>query len=459
MAAASTNSRSSEPLTAEALLAAVKQAGIVGMGGAGFPAHVKFGTQVDTVLANGAECEPLLWSDKHLMIQWPSELIAGVALVMEAVGAERGIIAVKGKVTAVVEALEAALRIRGSGGPRIELYLLRNFYPAGDEFSLVQQVLGRTIPEMGLPLHRGVVVSNVASLRAVTRAVRHGEPSVSRLVSVVGEVRSPVVVEAPIGAPIAGLLEVAGGPRRKDVRIIDGGPMMGRLVTADDPVMKTTSGLVVLGADHSIIRRKLEDPLAKLRVARAACCSCMACTEVCPRNALGHRIYPHRLMQSMASGLTGDSQAYLGTLLCCECGLCTVYGCPLYLDPCQMNIEVKQRLRAQGAALEPLAETQPSEFFEIKQVPVSRLVAKLQIREYLHEVAYRAEPVTCDRVTLRLQQGVGKPSQAVVKEGERVALGQLVAEPGGPVSAALHASIAGIVERVDDTAVVLRRDT
>ncbi|MFH2006922.1 MAG: SLBB domain-containing protein [bacterium] len=457
-AAAKTKAAAPVAANKKATLAALRDAGVVGMGGAGFPTHVKYDASVDTVVGNGAECEPLLWTDKQYMLRWPDELVTGMAIAMETVGAERGLIAIKGKYGEVIEAVESAIKARGSRGPRIEVAPMRNFYPAGDEFSLVQQVTGRTIPELGLPLHVGVVVSNTATLRTVARAIRDGEPFTSRLVTVCGEVRSPVVVEAPVGTPYADLIAAAGGATRDDVALVDGGPMMGYVVEADAPVKKTSCGILVMPRNQPFVRRKLEGSDAKLRVARAACCSCQECTEVCPRNALGHRIYPHRLMQSVASGLTHDVQAYLGSLLCCECGLCTEYGCPLYLDPCRMNIDVKRLLRSQGVVFPDPRQSSPNRFFEIKQVPASRLAARLGLNKYLGHIPLAPEPLRPARVELMLRQGVGQPCKPTVKTGQRVTVGQQVAEPGGPVSAALHASIDGVVERVDDKAVVLRRD-
>jgi cobalamin reductase len=442
----------------KATLARLRDLGLVGMGGAGFPTHIKYDAKVDTVLANGAECEPLLWTDKQYMLHWPQELVRGMEIAMDTVGAERGVIGIKGKYTAVVEAVESAIAARGGGGPSLEVHPLPNFYPAGDEFSLVQQVLGRTIPELGLPLHVGVVVSNTATLHHLARAVDHGEPLTSRLVTICGEVRSPVVVEAPVGTPVAELIAAAGGATRQDVTLVDGGPMMGHVVPFDAAMKKTCSGIVVLPTTQPLVQRKIEGADAKLRVARAACCSCQECTEVCPRNALGHRIYPHRLMQSLASGITHDVRAYLGSLLCCECGLCTEFGCPLYLDPCRMNIETKQLLRAQGISYPDPRETEPSRFFRIKQVPASRLAARLGLTRYLGEIPMAPEPLRPAHVELALRQGIGQPCKPVVASGDRVVRRQLVAEPGGPISAALHASIDGVVERVDDTAIVVRRD-
>ncbi len=441
----------------KAMLDRIRDGGLVGMGGAGFPTHVKFDAEVDTVLANGAECEPLLWTDKQYMLHWPDELVRGLEIAMDTVGAERGVIGIKAKYAEVVQSVEAAIRARGSD-KAMEVCQLPNIYPSGDEFTLVQLALGRTIPEMGLPLHVGVVVSNTATLHHLSRALLADEPLTTRLVTVCGEVREPCVVQAPVGTPMTDLLEAAGGATRDDIELVDGGPMMGHIVGLDDAVKKTCSGILVMPKAQPFVQRKMEGADAKLRVARAACCSCQECTEVCPRNALGHRIYPHRLMQSVASGITHDVRAYLGSLLCCECGLCTEYGCPLYLDPCRMNIECKQLLRSQGVSYPDPGETTPNRFFDIKQVPASRLGSRLGLTKYWKHLELRPEPLRPERVKLTLRQGIGQPCKPVVTEGAHVSVGQLVAEPGGPICAALHASIDGVVERVDETAVVVRRD-
>lgn len=433
--------------------------GVVGMGGAGFPAHAKYRFAADTVVANGAECEPLLWSDKQLLLARADEVVAGLERAMALAEADRGILAIKEKYTEVVDAARSALRARGDPGPAIEIYLLENYYPAGDEVTLVQEVTGRTIPEAGLPLDVGVVVNNVATLAAMHRALSAGEPVTHRLVTVTGEVRRPGVLRAPIGAPLSALLEAAGGPTCEPMALVDGGPMMGQVVEDPEaPVGKTTSGLIVLPADHPLVRQKLEDPRAKLRVAQAACCLCAACTEVCPRNALGHRIWPDRLMRAVATGLTADTDAYLGALLCCECGLCTDFGCPLHLDPCRMNIEIKAQLRAEKVAFPDGGATEPSPFWSIKKVPIDRLVARIGVSRYFRHLERLTAPVECERVRLPLSQGVGQPARPVVRVGQRVAEGDLVAEPAGPISAALHASIPGEVEAVSDHHVVLRRN-
>ena len=445
----------------EEVLKAVQSAGVVGMGGGGFPAHVKFNATVDTVVANGAECEPLLWSDKSILLNKPDDVIEGMVLAMELTGASKGVMAVKGKNADVVTAMESAIRRNSSAAHgSIQLALLPNTYPMGDEFVLVEQVLGRTIPEMGLPLNVGAVVSNVATLEALAGVVRRSEPVTSRIVTVVGEVRNPLTVEVPIGTSFNYLVDIAGGTSLSTPHFVDGGPMMGvHTVDGEETVKKTTSGLLVLPEDHPVVKRHLTDSSSRLRMAQAACCLCNECTQVCPRNALGHRIYPDRLMRSVAAGVVHDLQSYTGAYYCCECGLCTVYGCPMYLDPCGMNIEIKQRLREAGVKPPAADEAVPSPFFSTKQVPINRLMSRLQVSGYSVRCPHIGRAEDPEVVVLYLRQGAGAPPKSVVKKGMKVCKGDLVAEPDGYVSAGLHASIDGVVQAVDEEKIVIRLES
>ena len=445
-----------EATSAESIRSAVSAAGIVGMGGGGFPTHVKLDAQVDSVIANGAECEPLLWSDKALVLHHADEVADGLVLAMEATGAARGYLGVKEAYPDVVAGAEAAVRRVDPSGSRLSVARLANVYPAGDEFTLVQQVLGRTISETALPLSQGVVVSNVASLAAVSAAVRSAVPSTERFVTVTGYVQRPGVYQVPVGTRLSDVVAAAGGTDLDEPALVTGGPMMGRLAGADDSVSKTTSGLLVLPDDHHVVRARRVDPLSALHLARAACCACGECTEVCPRNLLGHRIFPDRLMRGMASGLTGDVEAYAGAMLCCECGLCTEYGCPMGLDPRGMNIEVKRRLGESGFTFQPKAESTPSSYWRIKQVPVPRLTARLGLSDLVAhlDLAGRVDP---GMVRIAVQQGAGAAPKVVVEEGQQVRVGQVLAEPTGRISAALHASIPGRIERIESGFIVIRR--
>jgi cobalamin reductase len=194
------------------LLKLVCDAGVVGEGGAGFPAHVKYDTRVDTVIANGCECEPLLYTDQHIMHRHSSDIVRAVQALVEVTGAERGVIAIKHKYS------EAARRFtQAMAGTDLELAELDNFYPAGDEFVLVHEVTGKTIPPLGLPKDVGAVVANVGTLVNVKRALEN-VPVTRKVVTVTGEVAEPAVIEVPIGTPVAACIDRCGGPAVDDGR-------------------------------------------------------------------------------------------------------------------------------------------------------------------------------------------------------------------------------------------------
>ena len=190
----------------QAFIAAVKAAGIVGEGGAGFPAHVKYAADADTVIANGCECEPLLHTDQHHMLHHANDIVRAFSELMQATGAKRGVIALKKKYKEATRILTEAI-----GSRPIELALLPNFYPAGDEQTLVREVTGRSVPPLGLPLMVGAVVANVGTLVSVAHAL-DGKPVTHKFLTVTGDVRKPGVVRVPIGTPLSACLEAAGGP-------------------------------------------------------------------------------------------------------------------------------------------------------------------------------------------------------------------------------------------------------
>ncbi|MCX6356357.1 MAG: SLBB domain-containing protein [Candidatus Aureabacteria bacterium] len=259
----------------------VRRAGVVGAGGAGFPAWKKMSARAEFVVANGSECEPLIRVDQQLMTVFAGEVVEGMKLVMQATGARKGVIALKEKYHKAVIALQGC-----PGRDGIEIHRLENYYPAGDEQALVCDVLGRVVPEGGIPLDIGVVVQNVGTLINIARSVR-GEAVTHRWLTVAGAVRKPATLLAPVGASVADLLAAAGGVTATPYVVLDGGPMMG--AEAGGAVKKTTTSLIVLPADHKVIRYKRKPLELDVKSARSACEGCRFCTDMCPRFLLGHR--------------------------------------------------------------------------------------------------------------------------------------------------------------------------
>ncbi len=430
----------------------VRQAGVVGAGGAGFPTHVKLDAEVDTYIVNAAECEPLLYKDKELVRLYASRLVHGLRLGMEATGARRGVVAIKGKYHDAIAALEPHM-VNG-----LEIFRLGNFYPAGDEYVVVYEVTGRLIPPGGIPLQVGCVVNNVETLLNVSLA-SEGIPVTHTWLTVTGAVRSPGSFSVPVGITAAEAVALAGGAEVDDPVALEGGAMMARPVRdlARKYLTKTTGGIVVLPKDHPLFVRKTTDPEVLASIGRSACDQCSQCTELCPRYLLGYGIEPHKVMRSL--GMAGEAMegwARLG-LLCSECGLCTFYSCPEGLSPGFMCVRSKRALGSQRPPL-PEGRGRPHPMRDYRKVPVDRLVRRLGLTEWDRPAPMRDVDYQPRQVRLLLEQHVGAPAVPVVTEGQVVKAGQLVADiQEGKLGARIHASISGTVTRIDDKSIWISR--
>jgi Na+-translocating ferredoxin:NAD+ oxidoreductase RnfC subunit len=432
---------------------AVEKAGVVGAGGGGFPTHVKATASAEVLLVNGAECEPLLRSDTELLLDHAERVVRGAELMRDSVGAGRAVVALKKKNEAAVDAVERALPAGG-----VELTLLENVYPAGDEFLLVYDTTGRVVPEGGIPPDVGVVVSNVTTLSQVADAVE-GRPVTSRLVTVQGEVTEPATFRVPVGTPIGEVVALTGPPTAADTVVLAGGPMMGRVVEAlSEPTTKTDAGLIVLPADHRMVTTRTATDAYVLRIARAACCQCLACTELCPRFLLGHELMPHRTVRAVQyDTLEEDHDHVTSAFLCCECGMCELFACPLEIQPRRILAALKAELARRGIE-NPHRRTGLTAVGvrDYRQIPSARLVQRLGLSQYDGPAPFDPRKVEPVRVVLRLQQHTGAPARPVVDEGQRVLEGDLVGEiPDGSLGARVHASIDGTVESVSESEVAI----
>lgn len=297
---------------ANEIRARVKNAGLAGMGGAAFPTHVKLAPPsekpIDTIIINGAECEPFLTSDHRLMLERPEDILEGARLVARAVGAKQIFVGIEDNKPDAWEALKNAV------GPRndIQVEMLPVKYPQGAEKQLINALTGREVPPPpGLPMDVGCLVQNVGSCVAIYEAVRFRRPLIERTVTVTGTgIKQPRNVIARIGTPFARLIEAAGGYEDDAAKLLMGGPMMGMSQWTDIvPVIKGTSGIVVLG--------KAEASLAE----ENPCIGCGRCVSVCPVFLLPTNIA--RLSQLEMF----DEAEELGVVECIECGSCT-YVCP-----------------------------------------------------------------------------------------------------------------------------------
>lgn len=431
--------------TLNPVLQRIEALGIVGAGGGGFPAAVKLGARVSLVIANAAECEPLLHKDKELLLHFSEIFLRGLHMVMDLVGAGEGVIGIKEKYHDIIATLER------DAGARVRVLALPDVYPAGDEFVLVHMVTGRVIPPGGLPKDVDSVVCNVETLINIALDL----PVTHKYLTIAGAVQRPVTVRAPIGLSIGDAMAAAGGPVVRNFGVLLGGVMMARPVAdLDVPVTKTTGGIIVLPAEHPLIRR-YNAPVEQIRrIGRAACDQCRFCTEYCPRFLLGHPIEPHRAMQSLGFGTPHD--AAVSTLYCCECNLCTLYACPEDLDPKNVCVQAKPLARERGLVFKGSpASISPHPMAEFRRVPMRRLIARLGLGEYNQPAPLTRFEFSPRSVTIPLKQHAGIAAAPVVSQGQGVRAGDLLAAPReGKLGARVHASLDGRV-RLEADAVVI----
>ncbi len=438
------------------LLEQIKGAGIVGCGGAGFPTARKLDCRVEWLIINGAECEPLLRTDRYLMRHEANKVVKAAAAAARMTEAAQCVIALKRTYTKEIEALSQALE---ETGVPVELFLLDSFYPAGDEQMLVYEVTGRVVPPGGLPLNVGTAVSNVATMNAVYDSME-GVPLTEKYITVTGEVKRPVIVKAPLGTTFEECIRLAGGSKESRFSVINGGPMMGKVLSYEEAmdavVTKTTSGLIVLDEHHYLAN------LAGMRVERmknlasAACIQCSYCTQMCPRHLIGHPLEPHKIMRRFATGDSLESLLDDPTVrqaaICCQCGICEQYACPMGLTPRRINALIKDEMGRAGIAYERKeTEWEADPERGNRKVPTKRAAGRAGVLEYYdYEIDDLVEAAP-SAVRIPLKQHIGAPSEPVVREGDTVAKGQLIAGcPEGKLGADIHASIAGVVTKVAD---------
>lgn len=305
---------------------AALNAGVVGMGGASFPTHVKLifneKKPIDTLLINGCECEPYLTADYRLMLEAPAPIITGALLAARANGAKRILIAIEDNKPKAIEAMRKA-----AAGTDIQIVSLKTKYPMGGEKQTILAVTGREAPTGGLPLDVGVVVMNVGTAATVARAVLRGKPLTHRIVTVSGAgITNPKNLLAPVGISYGELIEYCGGLKSDAARVISGGPMMGFTVgDLTTPITKGTSGITVL--THDEVRRADE----------TTCVRCGRCVDVCPLNLVPTKI-------AMAGRYEDWDMARRYHLKACmECGCCG-YVCPASIALVQLIRTAKAKI-------------------------------------------------------------------------------------------------------------------
>ena len=434
-------------MTIEELRQIIKENGIVGAGGAGFPTYMKIDTRANTILLNCAECEPLLRLHRQMLKVHAKEIVETFAMIADVLDAKEAIIGVKEEYKSTVEALQQYVSLYD----KVRIQLLTAAYPMGDEVVLIYEATGRVISPGGLPIEAGVAVFNVETVYNVHRAVDKSTPVVDKVVSVVGEVENPVTVRVPLGTSLEEVVSMAGGIRKEIINpvYLVGGPMMGRIESPYDTVTRTTNAILILPEEHQIIQRKRMPSHVGVKRAASCCCQCQTCTDLCPRHNLGHPIEPHRFMRAMSNHDTQDLDAFLNLFFCSSCGLCEMFSCPQGLSPRTLITECKTQLRKAGVQAPKHLQPAPvKEEREYRKVPTRRLEARLGLTKYETKAPLEDEVKKVHCVREAFSQHIGAPAVCVVKKGDRVVRGQVIAAAAEGLSVPVHASMDGIVTDV-----------
>lgn len=435
----------------------VKEAGIIGAGGAGFPTHIKLSSKAEYIILNGAESEPLLQKDVELMKKYGHEIIQGFEMARQLVGADKAFVAIKEKHRETKSGLERSVKELELDGHMV-VKGLADVYPVGDETVLVYEVTGRVVPELGLPISVGCVVINVETALNIYKAAK-GRSVVDKYITITGDVPNSLTVRVPVGTPIIEVLKLSGIENFEDYRVINGGPMMGYVMEGlDGYVGKTSGGFIILKKDHYLIRRKTMDMAGARRLSRSVCEQCRMCTDLCPRYLMGHNMQAHKIMRSLNYGLK-DLDMINTVQLCSECNLCELFACQSGLYPRMVNKYYKEKLAQQNIRYK--ARTEELKAFDnraYRLISTERLMARLDLIDYAKPASMEEIQLEPSLVRISTKEHIGKPVDPIVSVGDSVKLGQLVGEANTDgVWASIHASIDGTVVNVDRDFVEIRR--
>lgn len=432
----------------------IKNAGVVGAGGAGFPTHVKISSKVKYIILNSAECEPLLHVDINLISEYADEILTAVNEILKATDAEKAYIGIKGKHKEAIHIIESRLKKY----KKIELSILDDFYPAGDEQVLVYEVTGEIVPEGGIPLVVGCLVINVETALNIFYSLNE-IPVTDTYVTINGDVKNPKTLKIPVGVSIKEAVSLSEPYDIENSCIIDGGPMMGKIVQdINEPVKKTTKGLIVLNKDHYLIKKKKLTIEAALRQTRSVCIQCRMCSDLCPRYLLGHNMLPHIIMRR-ASYERENIEAGLISNLCSECSICELYACPMGLSPRLINVNYKKLLREKNIKYKSEKEDyQIDDSREYRKIPIKRLITRLGLEEYDIDVPFVKEDYIPGCVKIPMNQHIGAPASPIVNIGQKVKRGELIGEiQQNELGANVHSSIDGVVKSVSSKYIEIER--
>ena len=430
----------------------MKEAGIVGAGGAGFPSYAKLADGADVLVINGAECEPLLYTDYILLKRELAMVATGITLVLNYLNVKKALLCVKD---------HTAKKLNIKDGDKISegifYKILPDVYPMGDEISLIYQATGRVVKPGNLPISAGVIVYNVETCLNVANAMVKEQPVTKKWLTVGGDVNNPCVIKVPVGAKVYDLFKKLSITVPETHVVIDGGPSMGKVINYENAVItKTTKSLLILPKNIPAIESKFIDGEKSIARAETACCQCTRCSDVCPRHLLGYPIEPHKLVRTAKGAVKFSPELVLSATLCCGCGICETLACCQGISPKAVINEYKALLAKEKMRYVAKEEVTPSKEREYRMIPSLRWESVLGVKKFDKVAEYIGE-IETDSVEIMLRQHIGAPSVPVVKTGDRVSEGDVIATSQEGLSLPQHASISGVVTVYDNLKITIDR--
>ena len=428
----------------------MQEAGIVGAGGAGFPSYAKLADGADILVVNGAECEPLLYTDYAFLQKQMPMVLAGIKAVLEYAKIPQGLLCVKE---------HTAKRLRLTDGTklvdRIFLKTLPDVYPMGDEISLIYQATGRVVRPGNLPITAGVIVLNVETLYNVAVSVKFSTPVTRKWLTIAGDIPQPIVVTVPVGTPVSELFEKNSIVVPEDYVVLDGGPSMGKVIDPERAVVtKTTKGLLILPSHIPAVESKFLDSDKSIARAETACCQCTRCTDMCPRALLGYPLEPHKMVRTAKQVATIMPEMVLTATLCCGCGLCETLACCQGISPKAVIDQYKGLLAKNKLRYVGKEEVFPAPEREYRMVPSDRWASVLGVAKYDKVAKYIGEQTDYPHVEIYLRQHIGAPSVVCVQDGDIVKKGDKIADAASGLSLPQYASIDGQVTVYQDKIII-----
>lgn len=424
--------------------------GIVGAGGAGFPSYAKLAEGADLLVINGAECEPLLNTDYILLKNEIDMVLTGVLEVIASTTISKAYIAVKSH---NVERLGWEDGEKLANG--VYVRALPDVYPVGDEISLIYEATGRLVKPGKLPITEGIIVYNVETMYNLGRAKRFSEPVKTKWLTIGGEVKKPTVIKVPLGAKISDIFERLNIEVKEGYSVIDGGPSMGKIINPRTyAVNKTTKGILILPDYTEAVRTKKINPETAVSRAETACCQCTRCTDMCPRNLLGYPLEPHKMVRTAMGVVEAMPEMVISATLCCGCGVCESLACNQGISPKAVIDKYKKILSQNRLRFDKNGDYEVKEERAYRMIPYKKWMSMLGISRFDKDTDFGGEMDDFKRVEITLSRHIGKPSIPTVKDGDFVEAGDLIASAQEGLSLPQHASISGRVTLGNDKIII-----